>query len=79
MMKKVKEIYDIEVTKEKIEVSGGCDSCENITCFSDEDGDFEINYDTTYKIHFKMTEMEMILCENCLKRLKSKIDRILSE
>jgi hypothetical protein len=76
---KVKEIYDIEITKEKIEVNGGCDSRENITRFSDEDDDFILNYNTTYKIHFKMTEMEIILCDDCLKRLKFKIDKALSE
>ena len=74
MMEKIKEIYDIEVTKEKVENTGCCDCCENITRVSDKDDDFVINYDTTYKIHFKMIDMEVTLCEDCLKQLKSKID-----
>jgi hypothetical protein len=28
----------------------------------------------TYKIHFEMTEIEITLCEDCFKRLESKID-----
>ncbi|MBM7869258.1 hypothetical protein JOC70_000727 [Clostridium pascui] len=76
---KVKEVYNIKVTKGKVEDTGCCDSCENITRFSDEDDDFVANYDTTYIIYFKMTEMEITLCEDCLKRLKSKIDKALSE
>lgn len=46
MMEKIKEIYDIEVTKEKVEATGCCDCCQNITRFSDKDDDFVINYDT---------------------------------
>lgn len=82
MMKKaekIKETYDIEITKEKIEVNGCCDNCENITRFSDEDDDFILNYDTTYKINFKMIGMEITLCEDCLKKLKKKTDKSLSE
>lgn len=34
---KVNKIYDIQVIKEKVETTGHCDCCENITRFSDRD------------------------------------------
>lgn len=71
---------DIQITKnENLNIGTLCLNCDDITRFSDEDDDFVPNYDITYRLEFLMMGYEIDLCENCLRKLKGKIDKVLIE
>lgn len=70
----------IKITKnEKPEMDLGCDNCDNVTYFSDADDDFQTNYDETYTFIVANSGVEMTLCGDCLKELRSAINEILEE
>lgn len=68
----------IKIRKRKVRgIHDGCDNCDNITRFSDEDDDFILNYDTIYNVEISNSYDEVTLCEKCLNELKEKIDKVL--
>lgn len=70
----------IKITKNKKVGSGTlCLNCENITVFSEEDDDFVANYNRTYRVYFPATYDVITLCEDCLRELKTELDKVFIE